>query len=89
MRAEVADFMLGAVAMGFFVAGLFFFRFWRETRDTLFALFALSFWAEAVNRTAFALSGDLHENRFAFYVLRLITYLLIIAGIIAKNIKRE
>ena len=30
----------GAIVMGYAVAGLFFLRFWRETRDRLFLIFA-------------------------------------------------
>ena len=37
------DFLSGAVALGFFVCGLYFLRFWRRTRDQLFLAFALAF----------------------------------------------
>ena len=37
-------FLSGAVVMGFWLAGLFFLRFWRRTRDELFLAFTLSFW---------------------------------------------
>ena len=33
----------GAIVMGYAVAGLFFIRFWRQTRDRLFLIFAVSF----------------------------------------------
>ena len=36
--------LMGAIAAGWLVAGLFFFRFWRQTRDRFFLWFALSFW---------------------------------------------
>ena len=36
-------FLTGAVTFGFFVASLFFLRFWRRTGDTLFMAFALAF----------------------------------------------
>ena len=35
--------LMGAVAMASFVAMLFFLRFWRQTRDSLFLLFAIAF----------------------------------------------
>ena len=79
-------FLLGAIAMGFAVAGAFFLRFWRQTRETLFLLFAIAFWVEAGNRAALALAGGPNEGRPIFFVLRLIGYLLIIAGIVAKNL---
>ena len=36
----LGPFLLGAIAMGCAVASLFFFRFWRNTRDRFFLLFA-------------------------------------------------
>jgi hypothetical protein len=45
---------MGALAMAFAVAGLFFLRFWRDTKDRLFAFFALAFFALAANRLGFA-----------------------------------
>ena len=78
-------FLLGAVAMGFLVAGLFFLRFWRETRDRLFLAFAASFFIEAVNRAALALSSKPNEGAPFFYLVRLIAYLLILVAIADKN----
>ena len=38
------DFLSGAVTMGFVIAGLFFLRFWKRTREGLFIAFAFAFW---------------------------------------------
>lgn len=73
--------MSGALAMGYAVAGLFFFRFWRETRDVLFGCFAAAFVLLAVGR---ALLGFVDPPE-VLYVLRLIAFLLIIAAIVIKN----
>ena len=43
-------FLMGAIAMGFATAGLFFLRYWRESRDRLFAWFAVAFFVLAFNR---------------------------------------
>ena len=43
-------FVSGLITMGFFAGGLFFFRFWRRTRDVLFAAFAVAFWLLALNQ---------------------------------------
>ncbi len=43
--------------MGFAVAGTFFLRFWRKTRDRLFILFALSFFLMAANRVQLSLAA--------------------------------
>lgn len=49
---------------------LFFFRFWRSTRDRLFVAFALAFLVFAANRIALALLDE-GEGRVGVYVLRL------------------
>lgn len=78
------DFLYGAISIAFFVAGLFFFRFWRDTFDRLFLLFALSFWMQACIRVALTIVGE-PEERVYLYGLRLIAYGLILAAIIMKN----
>jgi uncharacterized membrane protein len=77
--------LLGAIATTSWVAGLFFLRFWREGRDRFFLLFALSFFVEGGNRVAQALSSRPQEGSPAIYLVRLLSFLLIIAAIIGKN----
>jgi hypothetical protein len=75
----------GALAMGTFVVGLFFLRFWRQTRDRLFAMFALAFWILGVNWLGLALLATTQEQRTVFYLLRLAAFVLILLAIIDKN----
>lgn len=75
----------GALAMSYFVVALFFLRFWRQTADRLFALFSASFFILAVQRVALALTDDITENAVWLYSLRLLAFLLILAGIVEKN----
>jgi hypothetical protein len=77
--------MMGAVSMAFAVAGLFFFRFWKETGDRLFALFALAFVVLAVNRIGLALATDLINIRDSLYWVRLLAFSLILIAILDKN----
>jgi hypothetical protein len=79
------EFASGLIAMGFLVAGLFFFRFWRTTRDGLFAAFAAAFVLLAVNQTLLAFSRVALEERSPLYLLRLVAFAIIIAAVIAKN----
>ncbi len=79
------SFLLGAVSMASFIAALFFLRYWRDTRDSLFGFFAASFFLEAGNRVLVSLSGDLTEALPVLYTVRLLSYLLILAGIVHKN----
>ena len=78
-------YLQGALTICFLVAGAFFWRFWRQTRDRLFLLFALSFWLQAVTRVALTLWSD-HDERIYLYLLRLLAYALIVGAIFMKNI---
>ena len=56
-------FLDGAIAMGCLIAGLFFLRFWRDSRDGLFLNFALAFWIFAINYGVLGLVPFAHEKR--------------------------
>ena len=75
----------GVIVTGYLVAGLFFLRFWKQSRDRLFAMFALAFWLLAAQRLALALTTQIFEDVIWLYVIRLLAFLLILAAIIDKN----
>ena len=75
--------------MASWVAGLFFLRFWRDTRDRLFLYFAISFLVEGVNRAALGMSADPNEGRPFFYFVRLLSFLLILIAIVQKNLSKD
>jgi hypothetical protein len=75
----------GAISMGFAVAGVFFLRFWRRTRDVLFLIFAAAFGLLAANQGLLALSGAPREEQSPYFLLRLAAFVLIIAAILWKN----
>lgn len=77
--------LIGAIAAGWLLAGLFFFRFWRHTRDRFFLWFALSFWLESANRVALGVTAGATEHAPFFYGLRVIAYGLILLAIWQKN----
>lgn len=81
-------FLLGAIAMASLMAALFFLRFWNRTRDPLFLTFSLAFALESVNRTLLAFQLDASEGQDLIYSIRLLAYSMIIAGIVAKNLRR-
>ncbi len=87
MRIAAASLQLipGAIVMGYAVAGLFFLRFWRQTRDRLFLIFAISFWLLGGQRLALALTAQMVESHTAFYLVRLFAFLLILLAIVDKN----
>jgi hypothetical protein len=80
--------LMGAIAAGSAFAGLFFFRFWHQTRDRFFLFFAGSFWLEAINRVALAVVPHASEREPLFYLVRLVAYGLILAAIWQKNRRR-
>lgn len=77
--------LMGAIAVASLIAGLFFFKFWRHTRDLFFLYFALSFWLEAINRFVLGLLIGIHEDGVLFYSVRLVAYGLILLAIWQKN----
>jgi Family of unknown function (DUF5985) len=79
------DFLSGAVALGFFVCGLFFLRFWKRTRDELFLAFALAFALLGFGQTVLALASMRTEEKGFLYLIRLAAFLLIIFAIYRKN----
>lgn len=84
----LVPFLSGFVVAGFIVAGLFFLRFWRKTRDTLFLAFAISFWLLALNQALLIFSNVPAEERSWLYLLRLLAFVLILGAIGLKNRKR-
>jgi hypothetical protein len=77
--------LVGAIGVAAFIAGLFFLRFWKTTRDRFFLFFALSFWIEGAHRIAIQLWLGPDEASPLAYLPRLLAYGLIIAAIIHKN----
>ena len=80
-------FLRGAIAMANVVVGLFFIRFWRQTHDRLFLIFAAAFWLLALGRVAVTFFGhDVNEARTSLvYTIRLAAFVLIIVAIVDKN----
>jgi O-antigen/teichoic acid export membrane protein len=75
----------GALAMACLACALFFLRFWRQSKDRLFAFFALSFLLLATNAVAATMLDASDERRSFIYVVRLFAFLLIIYAIWDKN----
>jgi hypothetical protein len=79
-------FLWGASALGCWVIGLFFLRFWRNTRDRLFAFFAAAFWVLGLSWVALVVVRPSDEARHIIYLVRVVAFLLLSYGIIDKNI---
>jgi hypothetical protein len=79
------NFIHGFLAMGCLISGVYFLRFWRQTRDRLFLIFALAFWVLGVERLLLSLTMPEAEYHAYIYLVRLSAFLLIIGAIIDKN----
>lgn len=75
----------GAITLGWAIAGLFFLRFWRQTRDAFFLYFTAAFWLESATRLVAAVLVSTTEDEPLLYVIRLFAYALVIAAIWHKN----
>jgi hypothetical protein len=78
-------FLQGAVAMGCGVAGVFFLRFWKHSRDRLFLYFATAFWMLSLSYILLGTAVVTTEWRVSVFVVRLLAFCLILYGIIEKN----
>ncbi len=85
MSDTAASLLMGAVAMASFVAMLFFLRYWRQTRDSFFLLFSISFGLDAATRAVLGLWRLSEETEPLAYLARLVTFGLIIVAIVHKN----
>ena len=67
---------------------IFFLKFFRESKDRLFGFFAAAFAVLAVDWLAHALLVPRHESQHYLFLIRLVAFVLIIAGIVDKNRSR-
>lgn len=81
----IVIFLLGFTASASLTAGLFFLRFWRDTRDTLFLAFTGFFVIDAITRVVRIYAAHPGEGSPWIYVARLIALLMILAAILRKN----
>jgi uncharacterized membrane protein HdeD (DUF308 family) len=81
----IEGFLLGVIVTCCFVAAGFFAKFWFATRDLLFLGFATAFALEGLNRIVFLFLDKPNIGDETIYIVRLLSYLLILAAIANKN----
>ena len=81
-------FISGMLTMGYLVAGIFFLRFWRDSRDRLFAMFGAAFFILALQRLGLEFFTEVPERSTVWYFSRLLAFVIIIVAIIDKNRKK-
>lgn len=78
------EFVFGVLTSLAFVCGLFFLRYWSQSRDRFFLFFAAAFWL--LGATWALLTGHRREEYTHYiYLLRLFAFLLILVAILDKN----
>jgi uncharacterized membrane protein HdeD (DUF308 family) len=78
-------FLLGVIATSSLTAGVFFLKFWRKTRESLFLAFGLAFIIEGLNRCTILFLAKPNEGSPYIYGVRLFAFLLILIAILRKN----
>jgi hypothetical protein len=77
--------LVGASVLASAAIAVFFLRFWQQTRDRLFGIFALAFAVFAANRILLSVLDDESEGQTIVYLARALTFALIALGIADKN----
>jgi hypothetical protein len=89
MNHDLTIFLQGIGSMAAYANGLFFFRFWRDSGDSLFGYFGAAFWLLGLSWTLLALLAPTEDTQPYVYGLRLVAFGLIIIGTVSKNQPRR
>lgn len=78
-------FLQAVSATAAWISALMFLRYWRETCDTLFVMFALAFTLLGASWAMLSIVNPVADASPYIYGLRLIAFLLIIGAVVVKN----
>ena len=78
-------FLLGVLVAVSTTIAVVFLTFWRTSKDRLFGYFSAAFAMFALQWLAQGFLNPRHESEHYLYLVRLLGFLLIIAGIVSKN----
>lgn len=81
------EFLWGLLTMASAVSSLLFLRYGKVTRDRIFLFFSAAFLAMTFNWFGLAIIEPDNEHRHVAYLLRLLAFVLILVGIIDKNVR--
>jgi hypothetical protein len=85
---NLIDFLRGGAMVCLFGIGVFFLRFWKDTGDRLFGYFSAAFFLMALSQKAVVFLPEGGDYAPYAYWLRFIAFVLIIVGIVEKNLPR-
>lgn len=83
----MTQFLYGMNTMGFLVAALFFWRFWRKSDDALFIAFSVAFFLFALDQFFHAVTAATSPSYSWLFFLRLAGFGLLIYAVLRKNLK--
>ena len=86
MTTPAEIFLLGVLSTLSIVAGLYFLKFWRKTRDGLFLAFAAAFLIRGLNEISRVSMARPNEASPLSYLVTLVASLLIVIAIVRKNL---
>lgn len=78
-------FLLGFITASSLASAIFFLRFWRSSKDTLFLAFVLFFVVQMFRETYTLSLNHPNVGEFWLFVLRFLAVLAILAAIVRKN----
>jgi uncharacterized membrane protein HdeD (DUF308 family) len=81
----IKGFLVGVIATSSIMAGIFFLKFWRRTRDFLFLAFAISFIIEGLDRACVMTLSRPNEGSPWIYLVHLLAAGLLLFAILKKN----
>lgn len=89
MSPLTEGFFIGITTVASVAVSALFLKFWRRSHDPLFLAFSAAFLIEAINRGSLIFMARPNEAVPAYYVVRLISFLIILWGILRKNYERS
>lgn len=84
----MSEFLQGGTFVASLAVALFFLRFWRLSREPLFAVLSGAFGVFALNRLLLSILES-EDRRLWVYLTRAVVFVLIAAAVIAKNLDRR
>lgn len=84
-----SEFVSGLITAGFLVCSGFFLKYWARIREDLFLAFAVAFAILALSQALTTLLGLPLEERSYIYLLRLLAFIIVIVGILRKNVSNR
>jgi uncharacterized membrane protein HdeD (DUF308 family) len=81
----IKGFLVGVIATSSVMAGVFFLKFWKRTRDFLFLAFAIAFIIEGLDRACAMMVARPNEGSPWIYLVHLLASGLLLFAILKKN----